>query len=71
MKYLKLSIILIAVAIFSLGLTNTSYAFHSGGVAECEGCHTMHNSLGGVKMTVNGLAPGTTNAYLLTGSDPS
>ncbi len=71
MKVLKVSLILIAVALFSIGLTNTSYAFHSGGVAECEGCHTMHNSFEGVKMTVNGLAPGTTNAYLLKGSDQS
>ena len=28
-----------------------AYAFHSGGVAECDGCHTMHNSDGGVAMT--------------------
>lgn len=71
MKVLKVSLILIAVALFSIGLTSTSYAFHSGGVAECEGCHTMHNSFEGVKMTVNGLATGTTNAYLLKGSDQS
>ena len=71
MKVLKVSLILIAVALFSIGLTSTSYAFHSGGVAECEGCHTMHNSFEGVKMTVNGLEPGTTNAYLLKGSDAS
>jgi hypothetical protein len=71
MKYLKLSIILIAVALFSMGLASTGYAFHSGGVAECEGCHTMHNSFEGVKMTVNALTPGTTNNYLLIGSDQS
>jgi hypothetical protein len=71
MKVLKVSLILIAVALFSIGLSSTSYAFHSGGVAECEGCHTMHNSFEGVKMTVNGLAVGTTNAYLLKGSDSS
>jgi hypothetical protein len=71
MKYLKLSIILIAVALFSIGLSGTVYAFHSGGVAECEGCHTMHNSFEGAKMTVNALTPGTTNNYLLKGSDQS
>lgn len=71
MKVLKVSVILMAVALFSLGLAGTGYAFHSGGVAECEGCHTMHNSFEGVKMTVNNLALGTTNAYLLKGSDQS
>ena len=42
----------------AIALTFTSaYAFHSGGVAECEGCHSMHSPL-------------STN-YLLVGSDQS
>jgi cytochrome c553 len=36
----------------------TSFAFHSGGVAECEGCHSMHSP-----------APG--GVFLLVGTDPS
>ncbi len=38
-------------------------AFHNGGVAACEGCHTMHNSRDGLP------APG--NPWLLTETDPS
>ncbi len=72
MKYIKVCLMLIAVALFSIGLCSTGYAFHSGGVAECEGCHTMHNSFAGATMTVNPLTtPGTTYAYLLKGSDQS
>ena len=40
MKFLRLAI----TAVFAFAFGN-AYAFHSGGVAECEGCHTMHNSL--------------------------
>jgi hypothetical protein len=47
------------------------FAFHDGGVAQCEGCHTMHNSSGGTAMTTNGTAIGTANAYLLQGQDAS
>jgi predicted CXXCH cytochrome family protein len=42
----------------AIALTFTSaYAFHSGGVAECEGCHSMHSGL--------------STSYLLVGSDQS
>ncbi|MFH1019581.1 MAG: cytochrome C [Pseudomonadota bacterium] len=40
-------------------------AFHDGGVAKCESCHTMHNSNAGVQMNAN------VGAYLLQGSDQS
>jgi len=53
MKVLKLSLIVAAVAFLSYG---TSYAFHSGGVAECVGCHNMHEPAG---------------EYLLIGTDQS
>lgn len=39
MRLFKLAIIL-AAAIFVMA--GTSFAFHSGGVAECGGCHSMH-----------------------------
>ena len=41
--------------------------FHSGGVAQCEGCHSMHNSLNAQPM--NGKT--SANPYLLMGADPS
>jgi predicted CXXCH cytochrome family protein len=53
MKLLKITM----AAVLALG-TTSAYAFHSGGVAECEGCHTMHNSA-------------SSDGYLLAGSDQS
>ncbi len=43
-------------------------AFHDGGVAHCNSCHTMHNSQDGG--LVDPLSPNG-NAFLLTKSDPS
>jgi hypothetical protein len=43
-------------------------AFHDGGVAHCNGCHTMHNSQDGI--LVDPLSPNG-NAFLLTKADPS
>jgi len=63
-----------------MGVAATTYAFHDGGVADCEGCHTMHNSLNG---TVIPLSKFGTNylsnpvefqagtQFLLKGSDQS
>lgn len=66
----KISILLIAIALISLGLYGTSYAFHDGGVARCEGCHTMHNSLNGTAMrTLGGLTQYNAGPYLLQGPD--
>ncbi len=45
-------------------------AFHDGGVGACDGCHTMHNSSGGVAV-VRGKPQLLGNAFLLRGSDPS
>jgi len=44
MKIYKLSLILVAAAVVIFGLSGISFAFHSGGVAECVGCHQMHNA---------------------------
>jgi hypothetical protein len=66
MKTTKVLMILTAtVMVFGLG--GTAMAFHDGGVAHCDGCHTMHQSL-------DGAAPedlGTPNPDLTIGSDPS
>jgi predicted CXXCH cytochrome family protein len=56
MKIVKLGIVLVAAAMMMFGLSTITYAFHSGGVAECVGCHSMHTPMGGA---------------LLTGTDPS
>jgi hypothetical protein len=80
MKLIKLSFI-IAVAVMAIvGLGSTSYAFHDGGVARCESCHTMHNSymqgaMSGTKNTTVG-AYGTGDVtksavFLLRGTDQS
>ena len=69
MKVSKIAIIL-AAALLVLGLASTSFAFHSGGVAECEGCHTMHNSLNNLAMDTS-LPQYQAGAFLLQGSDKS
>ena len=56
MKIVKLSLILVAAVAVMFALSGTSFAFHSGGVAECMGCHEMH---------------GATGANLLQGTDQS
>ena len=65
MKTFKLGWVLMAVALVTLGLAGSAMAFHSSGVAQCAGCHTMHNSQDGVPMTA------TPGDYLMKGGDPS
>lgn len=62
-----------ASALLMLGMTATAQAFHDGGVARCDGCHTMHNSLDGAVMTRPGTGAGPQESYnfLLQGSDQS
>ena len=57
MKTCKITLIILG-ALLALGVSTTSYAFHAGGVAECGGCHSMHEA-----------APG--GVYLLVGTDQS
>jgi predicted CXXCH cytochrome family protein len=56
MKAFKFGLVVAAAALITFGLSGTAAAFHSGGVAECVGCHSMHSGLGGA---------------LLVGADPS
>jgi hypothetical protein len=67
------SLIVAAATGTALLTAGPAFAFHSGGVAECEGCHTMHNSLGGEAMTkdFNGMPQFQAGPYLLQGSDAS
>ncbi len=71
MKTVKFGFIFVSALVLAIGFGSTGHAFHDGGVAYCDGCHTMHNSSGNAKMTVGANAIGTANAYLLKGSDQS
>ena len=42
-KIVKGSLVAAAAALLIVGFGATSYAFHSGGVAECMGCHNIHD----------------------------
>ena len=64
MKYIWCLIILGSLSVLPL----TALAFHDGGVAECAGCHIMHNSQDGA--LVDPTAP-TGNAYLLRADTPT
>jgi predicted CXXCH cytochrome family protein len=44
MKGLKTSFIVLAAALMVFGLSGMALAFHSGGVAECTGCHMLHDA---------------------------
>ena len=59
MKALKTSVVLVAAAAIVLGLGGMAYAFHSGGVAECEGCHSMHDGQSPTALLVAGDASST------------
>jgi len=63
---------IIAVALLLVTMTTgKSFAFHSDGVGQCEGCHSMHNSFGG-SANVSGRSTGTgAGAYLLKANDAS
>ncbi len=54
----KLNLAVAAAGLLSIGLAGSAMAFHSGGVADCAGCHSMHTAKAGGK-------------FLLTGTDQS
>jgi hypothetical protein len=58
MKRLQFWFVMMSAAALTMGLGSLAFAFHSGGVAECSGCHSMH-------------APKPGGSYLLVGSDAS
>ena len=63
MKVFRLAV----AAAFAFAFGN-AYAFHSGGVAECEGCHSMHNSFEG-SANVTGMPQFQSGPYLLKAQD--
>jgi hypothetical protein len=70
MKKINLFLGLLAAVLLCLGFGVTAQAFHDGGVAHCDGCHTMHNSEDGVSI-IDGGTPGVTGDSLTKGTDPS
>lgn len=71
MKAVKLGLILTIAALMTLGLGSAAFAFHGGGVAHCDGCHTMHNSDNGAAVVPGQPIGDSGNSQLLVGSDPS
>jgi len=66
MKFLKFAVAAVFAATFG-----NAYAFHSGGVAECEGCHSMHNSFEGTTNVTGRTFANGTGPYLLKANDQS
>jgi len=64
---------LMGAAVMSLTVAGSALAFHDGGVARCNGCHTMHNSeLNAPIDTISSLPTQfTTGPYLLRSGDRS
>jgi hypothetical protein len=69
MKTMHLILGLLAAGLLFLVFGTTALAFHDGGVAHCDGCHTMHNSEDGQSIIEGGVV-GTTGAHLTKGADP-
>ncbi len=70
MKPIKLGLVIAAAVLIAFGLSPTAMAFHDGGVAHCDGCHTMHNSEDGQSIIEGGVV-GTAGQSLTLGTDPS
>ena len=68
MKQVKWKVVLFVSSFLLLTGRTGAEAFHTGGVAECDGCHTMHNSLKGAPMTT-AFSQYQAGPYLLQGSD--
>ena len=65
---MKKTLVLMVAFLFAAGISTTVVAFHDGGVAACDGCHTMHNSQDG--MLVDPDSP-TGNPFLLIDATPT
>ncbi len=71
MKNSKIIVMCLVSLALLLGLESVSVAFHSGGVGECDGCHSMHNSSEGMEnVTGRALMTGA-GPYLLKANDQS
>ncbi len=70
MKTIHYGVFAVAAAALALAPTR-AYAFHSGGVAECEGCHTMHNTKQSGRGNPFYQGDNNNSKYLLQGGDQS
>lgn len=70
MRLRTIGLALAAAAVMVLGLASTGLALHDGGVAHCDACHTMHNSLEGASV-IEGGTIGTAGDFLLKGATQS
>ncbi|KPK23900.1 MAG: hypothetical protein AMJ61_14730, partial [Desulfobacterales bacterium SG8_35_2] len=61
-KTYKISLI-VGATVLGMAFAGSAMAFHGGGVAHCDGCHSMHNS-------PDNPVEGLPNTTLLKGSDP-
>jgi hypothetical protein len=66
MKGFKTVLIIMAAVMLAIGMSSMASAFHGGGVAHCDGCHSMHNSADNPIGTA-----ATANTRLLKGTDAS
>lgn len=57
---MRWGLVLLVAALLALGLGGTAYAFHSGGVAECTGCHSMHSPKAGGSFLLVGIDQSST-----------
>ena len=62
-KSIKFSLVA-GTTLLTVGFAGSAMAFHGGGVAHCDGCHSMHQS-------ADNPISGTANASLLKGTDAS
>jgi hypothetical protein len=60
----SIKLAIVGAGFLTLAFTGSALAFHDGGVAHCDGCHSMHNS-------ADNPVAGTPNSKLLKGSDAS
>lgn len=56
----KAILVVLAALLLAAGLCTTSFAFHSGGVAECAGCHSMHSPKAGGSFLLVGIDQSST-----------
>lgn len=63
-RKMKIFITIFTILVFIMGLSHITEAFHAGGVAYCDGCHSMHNS-------ADNPIGGTPGSILIKGSDAS
>ena len=53
MKGLRIGFIVFAAGLITFGLSGMAFAFHSGGVAECMGCHNIHDAKSTSALLIN------------------